>query len=278
MLWFCGGLGMALITILAGLSAGKDERGKIFGIVSITGGLGALIGGLATGYIVDHWGFPTMFSVVALFLILWPLSVLFLTDKKIARTQQKDRQPKETPGLGKNYSLLFTASLLSNSASFFIILGRSLVMGKLEFGAAEIASTGAVGGGVGMLLPLLMGWLSDRTERKIFLYLGNLAGIISLSILAFSTSLWHFWIVIVIQSIFISTNATIGNALVTDLAHPTALAKGLSLFSATGWIGGVIGFAGAGTAFQALGVLPTFFLGVGLILAAIGLLIPIRKA
>jgi len=59
MLWFCGGLGLALIGILTGLSAGEDERGKIFGILSLTGGMGALIGGLATGFIVDRWGFPS---------------------------------------------------------------------------------------------------------------------------------------------------------------------------------------------------------------------------
>ena len=81
-LWFCAGLGGALIVILTGLSAGEHERGKIFGILSLTSGLGALIGGLATGFIVDRWGFAAMFSAMALFLVLWPVTGMFLTEKK----------------------------------------------------------------------------------------------------------------------------------------------------------------------------------------------------
>ena len=140
-----------------------------------------------------------------------------------------------------------------------------------------IASTGAVGGIVAMPLPLLMGWLSDRTGRKIFLYLGYLAGIASLSVLAISTSLWHFCIVLVLQTIFMTVSATVGNALVTDLLPQESLGRGLSLFGATGWIGGVLGFAGAGYALQSLGTLPTFIIGICLTLIAIVLLIPIRS-
>jgi MFS family permease len=83
-LWFCGGLGLALISILAGLSAGEDERGRIFGILSITGSLGAVLGGLGAGYITNRWGYTTTFTVEALFLVLWPLSGLLLTEKNTA--------------------------------------------------------------------------------------------------------------------------------------------------------------------------------------------------
>ena len=276
-LWFCGGLGLALIGILTGLSAGDDERGKVFGILSLTTGLGALIGGLTTGFIVDRWGFPTMFTAVAVFLILWPLAGIFLTEKEVERVQGEGRLAKERSRLGRSYHFLFAASLVASVASFIIVLGRSLLMSDLGFGAMAIASTGAVGGIVAMPLPLLMGWLSDRTGRKIFLYLGYLAGIASLSVLAISTSLWHFCIVLVLQTIFMTVSATVGNALVTDLLPQESLGRGLSLFGATGWIGGVLGFAGAGYALQSLGTLPTFIIGICLTLIAIVLLIPIRS-
>jgi len=276
-LWFCGGLGLALIGILTGLSAGDDERGKVFGILSLTTGLGALISGLTTGFIVDRWGFPTMFTAVAVFLILWPLAGIFLTEKEVERVQGEGRLAKERSRLGRSYHFLFAASLVASVASFIIVLGRSLLMSDLGFGAMAIASTGAVGGIVAMPLPLLMGWLSDRTGRKIFLYLGYLAGIASLSVLAISTSLWHFCIVLVLQTIFMTVSATVGNALVTDLLPQESLGRGLSLFGATGWIGGVLGFAGAGYALQSLGTLPTFIIGICLTLIAIVLLIPIRS-
>jgi MFS family permease len=277
MLWFCGGLGLALIGILTGLSAGEHERGKIFGILSLTGGLGALIGGLATGFIVDHWGFGAMFSAMAVFLILWPLTGMFLTEKKVEERREEEGLTKEGSLLGRSYHFLFAASLIASVAGFVILFGRSLLMSDLGFGALAISSTGAVSGIVGMPLPLLLGWLSDRGGRKIYLCLGYLAGAASLSILAVSISLWHFVIVLVLQSVLMGVNATVGNALVTDLVPQESLGRGLALFGATVWMGGVVGFAGAGYALQNLGMFSTFITGICLILIAIVLLIPIRS-
>jgi len=277
MLWASGGLGLALIGILAGLSAGENERGKIFGILSITSGLGALIGGLSTGYIAGRWGFPAMFSAVAVFLLLSPLAGLFLVEKEMRPATGKNGLARKKPYLGKDYHFLFSASLVASITGFIILLGRSLLMNEMEFGALAISSTGAVGGIVAMPIPLLMGWLSDRTGRKIYLYLGYLACVASISVLAISTSLWNFFIVLILQSLFMGINMTVGNALVTDLLPQESLGRGLSLFAATSWIGGVLGFAGAGYALQSFGAIPTFIIGISLALIAIVLLIPIRS-
>jgi MFS family permease len=276
-LWACGGLELALAGILAGLSAGEHERGKIFGILSLANGLGALIGGLSTGYIADRWGYPVMFSVVAVFLVLLPLAGLFLKEKEVRQGQRQDGLLKKKANLGNNFFLLFSASLVASIAGVTILLGRSLQMSDLDFGALAISSTGAVGGIVAMPIPLLMGWLSDRTGRKIYMYLGYLACITSLIVLAIATSLWNFYIVLILQSIFAGINATVGNAMVTDLVPRESLGKGISLFSATTWIGGVLGFAGAGFSIKHLGMLPTFIVGMCLPLIAIVLLIPIRS-
>ncbi len=275
-LWFCGGLGLGLIGILTGLSAGENERGKIFGILALTGGLGAVIGGLGTGWLVDGWGFTVMFNALAVFLVLWPVSAFFLEDKDITILQSQNLAGQKQPGLGKSFYLLFTANILSSVTGFFLVLIRSLAMNNLGFSSFEIASTGAVGGLIAMPLPVLMGWLSDRTGRKTFLYIGYLIGLIALVALAFSKALWQFWFVFVLQGIAAQNGGTIGNAVVTDLLPKEALGKGMALFGATAWIGGVIGFAVAGYTLQNLGFTPTFVIGGLLVLAAIGLLIPIK--
>jgi MFS family permease len=81
-----------------------------------------------------------------------------------------------------------------------------------------------------------------------------------------------------LQAFFTGVNGSVGNALVTDLLPQEALGKGLSLFGATSWIGGVLGFAGAGYALQNLGMLPTFIIGGCLPLVGILLLIPVRSS
>jgi MFS family permease len=277
LLWFCGGLGLALMGILTGMSTREDQRGKIFGILSLTGGLGALTGGLTAGALVDRWGYPTLFSVTAIFLVLWPLSGLFLTEVKTTRVDREEGGATTKPQLGRSYYFLFSASLVASIAAFVIVLGRSLLMGELAFNATDISLTGAVSGIISMPLPLLMGWLSDRTGRKIYLVLAYLAAGSSLAILVFSSSLWHFATVMALQAFFTGVNGSVGNALVTDLLPQEALGRGLSLFNATSWIGGVLGFAGAGYAMQNLGMLPTFIIGGCLPLVGILLLVPLRE-
>jgi predicted MFS family arabinose efflux permease len=78
--------------------------------------------------------------------------------------------------------------------------------------------------------------------------------------------------------VLFNANRTVGSALVTDLVPQASLGRGMSLFGATAWIGGIIGSAGAGQAVQTLGTTATFFAGAFLLLLAIPLVIPVRKA
>ena len=180
--------------------------------------------------------------------------------------------------MGGGFFLLLLASLTVAAAFFVSLLGQSLAMKDLGFIAAAISSTGAIGGAFALPLPPLIGWLSDRVERKRLLALSYLTGTAGLLILAASASLWHFWVVAALMAVFISVNGAVGSALVTDLVPQEALGKGMSLFNAAIWVGGIIGFAGAGYAIQNLGLISTFILGACLPLIAIALLIPIRRA
>jgi len=277
--WFSGGMTLTLISILAGLFAEKTERGKVFGILSLTGALGSLLGGLTTGPVADRWGYPTMFAVVSLFVILWPLTGLLVEDKVMAGVRGGEASTAgERPGLGRSFFLLFLLNIVASIAYSVGVMGRSLAMNNLGFAAAAITSTGAIGGAVTLPLPPLIGWLSDRVDRKRFLALCYLAGTVGLLVLAVSVSLWHFWVVVSLLSVLAWISSGVGSALVADLVPQESLGKGISLFSATAWVGGIIGFAGTGHAVQTLGMISTFIVGAFLPLIAIVLLIPIRQA
>ena len=274
-MWFSGGLGISIIGILTGLSAGVKERGKIFGILALTNGIGALAGGLGTGWLVEQRGYTSMFKILAVFMILWPLSAALLEDKEIKPPGPENTPRQVSQGLGKNFYLMFTISILSSITGFFVILIRSIVMNNLGFGPLEVTSMGAIGGLIGMPFPFLMGWLSDRKGRKIILAAGYLIGFASLVMLAFSHAFWHFWLVSGLQGISTAT-FSIGSAFITDLVPREAFGKSLAIFGSTGWIGGIIGFGAAGYLLQNLGFGPTVIIGGLLALAAAGLLIPIQ--
>ena len=243
----------------------------------MTSGLGGLIGGLANGIIVDRWGFQTLFTILTFFIACWPISGIFLSEKKTERVDKQDESIKRKSALGRDFYLLLAASLMVTISGFVIVLGRSLLMNDLNFSATKISITGAVSSIIGMPLPLLMGWLSDRTGRKVYLFLSYGLSIASLSILAVSASFWGFLIASALQAIFMGVNGTIGNALATDMLPQESLGRGLALLSAAASIGGVFGFAGAGYALQSFGVLPTFVISISLPVIAIVLLIPCRS-
>ena len=67
MVYFLGGMGLALLTIIAGLLAGPAERGRVFGVLGLSGPVALVLGGLASGPIADRWGYPVLFSVSAAF-------------------------------------------------------------------------------------------------------------------------------------------------------------------------------------------------------------------
>jgi MFS family permease len=275
LLWFCGGLGLALLGILTGLSAGENQRGKVFGILALTSGLGALVGGLGTGWLARDWGYSTMFGVLGIVMLLWPVAALGLEEMEDSRPPDEVASPSRRPP-HTDYLLLCAASTVLSIAGFFIVLIRSLQMSDGGFGPLEISSTGAVGGLISMPLPLLMGWLSDRIDRKPLLAVGYLSALAALILLPASSVLWQFWLVIVLQGIAVGSNSSIGSAWVTDLIPRESLGKGLAFFGATVWVGGVIGFALAGSLVQHLGYGLASVLGGCLALAATGLLIPIR--
>jgi MFS family permease len=150
-------------------------------------------------------------------------------------------------------------------------------MNDLGFAAPAISSTAAVGGAITMPPSPLSGWLSDRVGRKRLLVLCYLAAVGGLLLLAGAASLWHFWAVASLCYAMSSVSAAVGPALVTDLVSRESLGRAISLFTATTWIGGIVGYAVTGHAVQGLGMVTTLLIGAFLALIATALLIPIRE-
>ena len=277
LLWFCGGLALALINIIAGAFAGKHERGKIFGTLAMTSALGSVIGGFGTGWLVNTWGYPTMFSVLAVFMLLGPVSVLFIKEKAEKKTRSEDDEDQKSKPLGRHYWLLFAGSITTAIVGFFILLARSVSMNNMGFNPFEISSTIVIGGLVSLPLPYLLGSLSDRVERKHVLIFGYASVIPAIILLAFSNSLWHFWVVSILQGIAFGSITSIGNAFVTDIVSSPSIDQGLAIFGTTTWIGGIIGFALTGVMLQNLGFVLSCLLSAGIGAAGVMLLFWVKS-
>jgi MFS family permease len=173
--------------------------------------------------------------------------------------------------------MLFSASLVTAVAGFVSTLGRSLHMSALGLTATAISNTAAIGSAASLPLPLVIGSWSDRVGRTRFLLLGYVASAVGIVLLAPSTSLWHFWVAVILSTVASTTLSAVGPALVTDLVPREALGRGMSLYSMTSWIGAVIGFASTGHAIQRLGMLPMLIIAGMLPLISIALLMPVHR-
>ena len=148
-------------------------------------------------------------------------------------------------------------------------------MTELRFDATAVSAAVAVGGLIGLPLPFLVGWLSDRIGRKPLLIICYLANTLGLLVLVLAFAPWHFWLSSALQ-LSMAASAAVGSALITDLVPRESLGVRLSLFTSTNAIGFVIGFAGTGIAMQQFGTPATLALGVVLALISAALLMFIR--
>jgi MFS family permease len=266
--WFFFGMGIALLTILAGLFADEAERGKVFGILALTGTLGLLVGGLLLGRIADTWGYPTLFLVLAIFGLLWPLLGIFVKDRQVDRPLTSQRSVPTDKGLW-----LFLGAFTLAWIGFFVgRLGTSIVMDSEGYSSTAISSTTAVAGAITLPIPVIFGWLSDRMGRLGIIAVGFTFGAVGLALLTFASDLWQFGLVVILITM-IGSVFGVGSAHTVDIVPEESIGVGLSLFESASWVAGILGFVAAGYAIENVGFVPSVIIGAALPLIAIVVLV-----
>jgi MFS family permease len=136
-------------------------------------------------------------------------------------------------------------------------------MAGLDLSASSIMTTSIAAGFAALIAPFILGWLSDRIERKQLLMMCYSAIMLAAVMLAQATDLWHFWVSTLLFNVGMA-GMSVGSALVTDMLPKEALATGLARYSSTPWLGAVIGFGTGGFIIKALNVETTFMLAATL--------------
>jgi len=276
-IWWFGGVALTFASILAGLSAGPDERGTVLGILALTAPMGSILGGLGIGYLADALGFSGMWLILGLVWLICPAAGLFVVEVRPSPKASTVRRTDPTGLRTTAFAILLVCGVLGAFGSFIGGFGRSLVM-RTDFSNEAITSTVAVSGLVTLPFPLLLGFLSDRFGRLRFLALCYASGIAGLLVYSAAGLLWQFWTASALVAFVAYVSTSLGSALVVDLVDRESLGRGLALFGATGWIGGILGFAGGGVLFTAIGYANGFLIGAGLLVVALLLLVPIARS
>ncbi|MBK8901962.1 MAG: MFS transporter [Anaerolineaceae bacterium] len=269
-LWFCGGVGLALIAVFTGMVAEKNQRGKSFGLLSLTSPLGALVGGAMVSWLLTWRDYATLFWVYAAIWLALPLIGLLALPRQPASTttaRAQQLKPQAVP-LGQAFYLLTLISLLAATALNIGRFGTTVSMQLLAFSPGAVASTATVSGLVAIPVTFYIGALSDRLGRKRILALGYSLSAVGVLLLITAVHLWHFWLAAALILVSRSVSEAVSAALATDLLEPSALGKGLPLLNGLTRAGGIISFVGAGIAMDYLGVTTLYWLTAVLALAA----------
>lgn len=272
-LWFATGLVAAMAGHVTVRSAAPGQRGRGFGLVGLSAGFGLFLGNLASGRIVERWGFGGLFAALGGGYLLIPLVGLLLREGREERADEHDGgRAASARGVfaDRTFLALFVATIVGQAANIVLNLARPLLMGELRFEPAAITAAAAVGSLVTLPLPLVVGRLSDRLGRKPLLLLCFLGPPTGLLILAVAQRVPHFWAASILGSI-LGLSGLVGSALAADRFPAGAVDTALSLLGAATWAGIVIGLGAGGAAIAALGIRPVLLLGVLGSLLALGL-------
>lgn len=268
--WFTGGAVLALVGVFTAVHAGAGERGAAFSLMFTAYPLTAVAGGATAGWLLESYGYNTLFLVMALAWIGTPLAGLAVRDAKEgeAPAADDDEAPVPLAAFGRSYFGLLLAALLVATAVNVSRLGTSLSMEALRFSPGAVASTATVSGLITVPLTLLIGFLSDRLGRQRFLTAGYLLAAAAAVTLALAQTLWHFWLAATLAMIAYSVSNAVGSALAADLLPKRALGRGISWFNAANSAAGIVSFAAAGLVMDTLGPVVLYVGTAGVALVA----------
>jgi len=206
----------------------ERRRGRLFGLgFTIGKGLG-ILGSLAAGYILDHYGSIKGFTLCFFFAFLfncvsWICMALI---KEPRRPVKKEIQNITTylyqlPSIlqkNRNFSLFLLARVLSSfygmAAAFFTVYAIS----RFNATHLDLGMFTALLLGSGLVTNFFWGYLGDKKGHKIVLVLACLLGIFSIPTAVFAGSLTVYYIVFAIYGTVISANMISGMSIILEFA------------------------------------------------------------
>jgi MFS family permease len=251
--WFCGGMLLALINVFTGLYAGDGSRGKSFSLMFLAFPLGAIFGGTTVSRLVAETSYYTLFVVLAVVWAALPvMGVLRFKSRHDGMARRKAKASADAP-LGAVFFRLLIIAVVSAFAINIGRLGMALSMQALNFAASDIAGTATVSGLLAMPAVMVIGALSDRLGRQKFLMVSFAAAAGGSITLALATQLWMFWLAATLTLVALCTNGALLAALIADRLPASAVERGLPWIHGMSPVAGTAGFLGIGYAMDTWG-------------------------
>jgi MFS family permease len=272
-------------------SVGAETRGKGFGIHRAMDTAGAVLGLVIAAVIIytiqgggldltrESYRWMVIVGIIPAFLAVFVL-LIFVHEKGLIK-QASENAPAtfDVPKTGfsrqfKLFLLIMGIFTLGNSSDFFVILRAQ----NLDVSVLNITLMLVIFNVTYAIISTPAGMLSDRMGRKRVIIIGwMIYGLVYLGF-AFSTSVWHIWLLFACYGIYYGIVEGVAKAFVADLVPVER--RG----TAYGYFQGVVGLTLlpasvlAGWLWETVSPATPFYLGAGLaLLAMLGLITLVRE-
>ena len=267
--------GFSLINTLSGLYADTAVRGTIFARLRTVRSVGAIVGGVFSGKLVDLYGYGTFFWTLSAAMALIALFALGLEERRNpAKTGQKIDWGLN---LGRDFYYLTAAAVFFAMADRIKGILLPLYLEDLGFTVALITLASSVFRIVGLPLTLYLGVISDRYGRKRVLMLAFLGYACYFFLMTVAHGVIDIFAVQVLR-VVVAIIQAVGAAYVADLIAPELLGTGMAIFQGAAGLGGILGATLTGHSAESLGIIQTFYLGGVLALLGVAALARSRQS
>jgi MFS family permease len=255
LVWFCGGIDLALINVFMGQQTTKQNRGKSFSLISLSIPLASLIGASTVAFLSVNYGYKTMFTSLAGVWMMLPI-LGYVAIKDHPFTKEKATTGQLSYIFRKErvqFRLLLMAAVLSATVINMERLGLSLTMRSLGYPAEAIAATTTISGIFALPVMLFAGSLSDRFGNKLMLRGVYLAVLLGAILLSQANSLWQFTLVAVLMLIAFCLNGAMTSALAANLARSRSADGKLAWINTAISAGAILSFVSTGYVLDLVG-------------------------
>jgi MFS family permease len=267
LLWFSGGVIMALVSILTGLQTDINSRGKAYSLIAMVSPLGSLIGGGVVGWMITWQGYSAMFSILAVVWSIVPLigwfsmkEIFLPQQKEKASVSQPDAQTAFSSHFGTQFTRLLMVVFLGSIATNVSRFASSLSMQAANYSAESIASAAMISGLVAIPFTLAIGSLADRLGRRHFLGISFLFILFAAVVLMNAKDLWQYWLASILNMLGYSVSGAMAQALTGEVVAERTLGRGLSWMSIISSIANILCFAVGGLLVDLFGLFQVFLM------------------